>query len=331
MNDFSVPERTVVVTGATSGLGRAAAGELACLPGWTVVVAARDLRRGALTVEELRRETPRARAVALELDLASLYSVRAFAAALAERSALGSTVPNGKRPAAVERLPPLGAIVANAGVQHTDRRHTTADGFEAAFGTNHLGHFLLLRLLLDQLAERGRVVIVSSGTHKHQRLRNLGFPPPRWAGARTLATPGAGSGQVAYATSKLANAMTALELSRRVDALRPGARIAVHALDPGLMPATGLAQHYPPLARRAYAALAPLLTAVVPGVTTAAASGAQLARMVADPAYAAPPNGRYVELTRDGEPSAQARDRAAAAALWEESERLVGLPPTPIA
>ncbi|MDW5596777.1 SDR family NAD(P)-dependent oxidoreductase [Conexibacter stalactiti] len=315
MNDSSVVERTVVVTGATSGLGRAAAAQLVREPGVTVVVAARDAARGERAAAELTRAAAArasGRAIPLPLDLASLDSVRAFPAAL-----------DGAR------LPPLHALVANAGIQYTDRRHTTADGFEATFATNHLGHFLLIRLLLDRLAVDGRVVLVSSRTHKPQRLRNGGFPPPRWADARTLATPGEGSGQVAYSTSKLANAMTALELTRRIETLRPGAHIAVHALDPGLMPVTGLARDYPPLAQRLYLRAAPLLSALIPGATTAERSGAQLARMTLDPSFAAPPqgprNGRYVELTRDGEPSAQARDPRLAAELWRDSEALVGL------
>jgi protochlorophyllide reductase len=320
MNDSSVAARSVVVTGATSGLGRAAAACLAAEPVVTVVVAARDAERGARAAKE-------SGAIFLPLDLASLDSIRAFPAALDGAG-----------------LPPLHAVVANAGIQHGDRRHTTADGFEATFGTNHLGHFLLVRLLLDRIADDGRVVIVSSGTHKPQWRHRLGFPAPQWTDARALATPdapapahgepagrgrGRNAGQVAYSTSKLANAMTMVELSRRIETLRPGARIAVHALDPGLMPATGLARDYPPLARRLYGRLAPLLAALVPGATTTERSGAQLARMALDPSFAAPPtgprNGRYVELTRDGEPSPQARDPRLGAALWRDSEALVEL------
>ncbi len=303
------PETTVVVTGATSGLGRAAAEALVRAPHLTVVVAARDPRRGERVAAELNEAAiATARAVALPLDLASLDSVRAF-------------------PGALDRagLPPLRAVAANAGMQRTDRRHVTADGFEETFGTNHLGHFLLIRLLLERLIDHGRVVIVSSGTHKPQRLRNFGFPPPRWAPARVLATPGDGSGQVAYATSKLANAMTALELSRRIETLRPGARIAVHAFDPGLMPATGLAQHYPAPARRAYSRLAPLLTRL-PGATTAERSGELLAGIAIDHRFDDRPNGRYVEWDGgEGAYSAQARDARAAAELWRDSEQLVGL------
>lgn len=90
------------------------------------------------------------------------------------------------------------------------------------------------------------------------------------------------------------------------------------------MPETALTRGYPAPVRRLYPRLAPLLARLAPGATSAAGSGGQLARMVADPAYAAPPNGRYVELTRDGEPSPLARDPELAARLWSESERLVG-------
>lgn len=307
MNGSSVSDRTVIVTGATSGLGRVTAGELAQMPGWTVVVAARDAERGARVADELSGMRDGARAVALALDLADLESVRALPAALK-----------------AARLPPLGAIVANAGIQYRDRRHATADGFEATFGTNHLGHFLLLRLVLPQLEPDGRIAIVASGTHKPQRLRNGGFPPPAWREPHLLAQPGEGSGRVAYANSKLANVLTMLELSRRMEQLRPGVRIAVHGFDPGLMPLTSLSRDYQPRMRAAYERIAPLLVRLIPDVTTPEASGAQLARMVTDPGFASP-SGRYIEIDRDGTPSATARDRALAAELWNASERLVGI------
>jgi len=298
-----------VITGGTSGLGRACAAALAGAPGWTVAVTARDAARGSATVEGLRRDAPdgAAEVAVLPLDLADLASVRAFPARLAAAG-----------------LPPLHAVVANAGLQHRDRRHVTADGFEATFGVNHLGHFLLLRLLLPALAPGGRVVIVASGTHRARRVRNGGFPPPRWEDPRALAVPGEGSGQVAYATSKLANVLTMLELDRRVEALRPGAGIAVHGFDPGLMPETALDRDYPPAAQRVYGVLAPALAALVPGATTPARAARRLAGMVTDPAWGRP-GGRYLEVVREGAPSAAARDPVRARELWEVSEELVGL------
>lgn len=298
-----------MITGGTSGLGRACAAVLAGVPGWTVAVTARDPERGAATVEALRREGAGGAGdvTALPLDLADLASVRGFPARLAAAG-----------------LPPLHAVVANAGLQHRDRRHVTADGFEATFGVNHLGHFLLLRLLLPALEPRGRVVIVASGTHKARRVRNAGFPPPRWEAPRALAVPGDGSGQVAYATSKLANVLTMLELDRRIDALRPGAGIAVHGFDPGLMPGTGLDRDYPPTAQRVYGVLAPAIAALVPGATTPVRAARRLAGMVTDSAWGSP-GGRYLEVVREGAPSAAARDPARARELWEVSEELVGL------
>lgn len=286
-----------MVTGATSGLGRETARVLAASRGLTVVLGARDPERGAAAALELG-------GVALRLDLADLASVRAFPGILADAG-----------------LPPLGAIVANAGIQYRDRRQASADGYEATFATNHLGHFALVRGLLPRLEPDGRIVIVASGTHKAQRLRNGGFPPPRWDDVHTLARTGPGSGQVAYATSKLANVMTALELQRRLATLRPEARIAVHGFDPGLMPDTSLARNYPARTRRVYAALAPVLTRL-PGATTVHASAAQLARMVTAPEFAGP-GGRYIELDHDGEPSAQARDPKLARDLWDVSEQLI--------
>jgi len=150
------------------------------------------------------------------------------------------------------------ALVLNAGTQVLSADRTTQDGFELTFGVNHLAHFLLTTLLIDAgaLVDGARVVSLGSGTHHSSRRRTLGFPAARWRDPRALAAPHAGSGRVAYATSKLAVILSAFELARSEPSLRS------NAFDPGLVPATGLARAYPPVAQRVYDRLAPLIVRV---------------------------------------------------------------------
>jgi len=160
--------RTVIVTGASAGLGRQCARALlATDPSWQVVLAVRDTTRGAEAAAQLGHPD---RCTVLALDLASLASVRAFAGAL--RSA---------------GLPPLRAIVCNAGVQVVSDTERTDDGVEMTFGVNHLGHFALVQDLLDELASPARIVVVSSGTHDPAKL--TGMPSPSYSRAEALAYP----------------------------------------------------------------------------------------------------------------------------------------------
>ncbi len=128
----------------------------------------------------------------------------------------------------------MDALVLNAGTQVLSADRTTQDGFELTFGVNHLAHFLLTTLLIDAgaLVDGARVVSLGSGTHHSSRRRTLGFPAARWRDPRALAAPHAGSGRVAYATSKLAVILSAFELARSEPSLRS------NAFDPGLVPAT---------------------------------------------------------------------------------------------
>jgi NAD(P)-dependent dehydrogenase (short-subunit alcohol dehydrogenase family) len=168
--------RTVVVTGANSGLGRATAAAFA-QAGAHVVLAVRDPERGERAAAGLAGSTE-----VRTLDLADLASVRAFA-----RAWDGS----------------LDVLVNNAGVMAVPRGRTV-DGFETQLGTNHLGHFALTNLLLGHVADR--VVTVSSAAHRHGRidLDDLNWERRRyrrWA---------------AYGQSKLANLLFTLELDRRL-------------------------------------------------------------------------------------------------------------------
>ncbi|GAQ58698.1 oxidoreductase [Streptomyces acidiscabies] len=181
--------RTVVVTGANSGIGLTASRALAGA-GAHVVLAVRDVERGQAAASGLNGSTEVRR-----LDLADLGSVRDFARDWEAR--------------------PLHVLINNAGVMAIPEART-ADGFEMQFGTNHLGHFALTNLLLPYVEDR--VVSLASGAHRAGRIAfddvNLtsGYTPVR-----------------AYAQSKLANLLFTLELQRRLTAANSSVRaLAAH-------------------------------------------------------------------------------------------------------
>ncbi len=181
--------RTVVVTGANSGLGLATARELA-RHGAHVVLACRNEERGAAALATVRDASPGTSAEFASLDLGDLASVRAFAGRFsAEHDGLD-------------------VLVNNAGIMAVPRA-ITADGFESQIGTNHLGHFALTGLLLPALLARpqARVVVVSSTAHRLHRINlddlNGERHYQRW---------------LAYSQSKLANLVFTFELQRRAAA-----------------------------------------------------------------------------------------------------------------
>ena len=190
--------RTVIITGANAGLGfECARSLLASDPSWHLVLAVRDTARGADAVTRLGHPD---RCTVIELDLASLNSVRSFADKLRGAG-----------------LPALHAIVCNAGLQVVSGTELTADGVEMTFGVNHLGHFALVQRLLDTLESPARIVVVSSGTH--DPVKRTGMPSPRYTTAADLAHPqptAPADGRRRYTTSKLCNVLFAYELDRRL-------------------------------------------------------------------------------------------------------------------
>jgi NAD(P)-dependent dehydrogenase (short-subunit alcohol dehydrogenase family) len=184
--------RTAVVTGANSGIGRVTARELA-RAGARVILAVRDVAKGEAAAAAMPGSTE-----VRALDLASLDSVRAFAAGVGGEVDL---------------------LINNAGVMAVPESRT-ADGFEMQVGTNHLGHFALTNLLLERIT--GRVVSVASGAHRIGRIRldDLNFEQPgsydRWR---------------AYGQSKLANLLFTSELQRRLE--QSGSRVIATAAHRG--------------------------------------------------------------------------------------------------
>jgi NAD(P)-dependent dehydrogenase (short-subunit alcohol dehydrogenase family) len=180
--------RVAVVTGANTGLGYHAAAALA-QTGAHVVLAVRNLEKGNHALARIVAAHPDADVTLQELDLGSLASVRAAAAALRKA------------------YPRIDLLINNAGVMWTPKQ-VTADGFEMQFGTNHLGHFALTGLLLDKLLPvRGsRVVTVSSMGHRIRAA--IHFDDLQWEHGYDR--------YAAYGQSKLANLLFTYELQRRL-------------------------------------------------------------------------------------------------------------------
>jgi NAD(P)-dependent dehydrogenase (short-subunit alcohol dehydrogenase family) len=190
-----------VITGTTHGIGRITSLELA-RAGARVVMLCRNVRAGEAVRGEIVARVPGASIEVLECDLASLDSVRRCARAVQESS------------------PRLRLLINNAGTVSVGHR-MSADGYELTFATNHLGPFLLTRLLGSHLEEGARIVNVASRAHLRGCMDLEGITDPR-ARYRSAA---------AYARSKLANVMSTFALARRLS----GTGVTVNCLHPGVI------------------------------------------------------------------------------------------------
>ncbi|BDZ48521.1 short-chain dehydrogenase [Frondihabitans sucicola] len=216
-------DRVAIVTGGNTGLGFETARMLAAR-GATVVLAVRDVEKGRRAAARMTGD------VAVQaLDLTSLESVRSAAADLRASH------------------PRIDLLINNAGVMYTPKQ-TTVDGFELQFATNHLGHFALTGLLLDQLlpVPGSRVVTVSSTGHRIRAA--IHFDDLNWERSYSRAA--------AYGQAKLANLMFTYELQRRLAGHGTTVAVATH---PGVSN-TDLARNTPAALRLPLTVLAPLLT-----------------------------------------------------------------------
>lgn len=276
--------RTLVVTGASSGIGLAAAEQLARL-GADLVLVGRDPAR--LEAAAARVGAARGGAVtALRCDFARLADVRALAGEI------------------LERCPRLRGLVNAAGGVNA-RRRVTSDGLERTFAVNHLAPYLLTRLLLDRLraSAPSRIVNVASVGHRHGDLDFADLQMER--GYRIMR---------AYGRSKLANILFTRELARRL----AGAGVTANSVHPGVV-ATAIWSGAPWPVR-------PILAVARWFMTSPERAAASVVRLAASPEVAQV-SGAYFDELRQVEPSPLARDDALALRLWDESARLVGLPP----
>ncbi len=284
--------RTAIVTGANSGLGLVTAIELA-RHGAQVVVAARSTGKGEAAAQEIRAAAGGPEPRALALDLASLESVRDFAREF-----------DGER---------VHLLVNNAGVMMTPRQ-TTSDGFELQLGTNHLGHFALTGLLLDALrrSDSGRVVTLSSNEHRGGRIDFDDLQLERNYSPRA-----------SYRRSKLANAVFAVELDRRLRAA--GSPVISVFAHPGYS-ATSLQSSGPTGLLKGLLAVSNRLMAqsaergALPTLYAATAPG------VAGGDYYGPDGrGEFRGFPKKVEAIPDAHDPAIGKRLWEVSEELTGV------
>jgi NAD(P)-dependent dehydrogenase (short-subunit alcohol dehydrogenase family) len=271
--------RNVIVTGANSGIGRAAAHQLAGA-GARVTLAVRDTDKGSAAAASMPGETE-----VRELDLASLDSVRELAADW-----------DGE----------IDLLINNAGVMIPPLSRT-AEGFELQFGTNHLGHFALTNLLLEQVS--GRVVTVSSMAHRSGR---IDFDDLNWERKPY-------SGWRAYSQSKLANLLFTSELQRRLS--DSGSTVLATAAHPGYA-ATNLQFHS---GRRAFDLLSSVGNRLLAQDEDGGARPTLYAALEDIPgdSYAGP--GGFMEQRGAAKlvgRSAAAKDADVARRLWDVSEEL---------
>ncbi len=284
MNTLPLLGKTVLVTGATSGIGEVTALELA-RKGAHVAIVARSPEKAEATMTRIRGAVPDAR---LELYLADLSVLREVTRVASEFKDKHAT---------------LDVLVNNAGAIHLERK-LTADGLEMTFAVNHMAYFVLTNALRETLVATpgARVVSVASDAHRAGR---VDFDDLQ--GERAYAQ--AGGGWVVYGTSKLMNILWAAELARRLD----GTGVTSNSLHPGVV-ATGFARNDGGIIAKMTSFFAPLLTSPEKGARTSVhlASSPEVAGLT----------GLYFKNSAPKRPQGKALDMDVARRLWDVSEEL---------
>jgi NAD(P)-dependent dehydrogenase (short-subunit alcohol dehydrogenase family) len=275
--------KTFVITGANTGIGKITARELA-KRGAHVILACRSADKTQPVIDELKRETGNDKLEFVALDLSDLASVRRCAEELLARNI------------------PIHGLINNAGLAGS--RGTTKDGFELTFGTNHLGHYLLTRLLLDRIKQSGPARIVNVASQAHYQAKGI-----NWDALRKKTKSRTGLPE--YAVSKLSNVLFTKELARQLE----GTNVTTYALHPGVV-ATDVWRRVPSPVRW-----------VMKKFMVTPEQGAQTSIRCATAPELASETGRYYD--RDGKerkPNKLANDEQLAKELWTKSAEWTGLP-----
>ena len=273
--------KTFIVTGANTGIGKVTALELA-KRGAHVILACRSAEKTQPVIDEIKRETGNDHIEFVQLDLGDLASVRRCAEEL------------------LARKEPIHGLINNAGL--AGQRGTTKDGFEIQFGTNHLGHYLFTRLLLDRLKQSGHARIVNVASQSHYSAKGIDWDALQKPTRTTTAMR-------EYGVSKLANVLFTKELARRLE----GTDVTTYALHPGVV-ATDVWRRVP----RPFAWL-------MKRFMWTPEQGARTSLRCATAPELANETGRYYDHSREKQPSKLAQDAHLAEELWQKSAEWVGL------
>lgn len=285
MSAADLAGKTILITGANSGIGKEASVKLASR-GATIVMVARDPSRGEAALAEVKQRSGSEDVSLLLCDFSSQKSIRALAATV------------------IEKFPRLDVLVNNAGTVN-EKRGVTEDGIEKTFAVNHLGYFLLTNLLLPLLEKSTPARIVNVASRGHYKgdmdFDDLGFEKGGYGILK------------AYQRSKLANVLFTRELSKRLE----GKGVTVNCLHPGVV-ATNIWSGAPAIAQPILQ-LMKWFTMVTPEQ-----GGDTIVQLAADPKLEGR-TGEYFSDLKPKVPSAIAQDDAVAKKLWDASEKLVGL------
>ncbi|HZN15504.1 MAG TPA: SDR family oxidoreductase [Acidimicrobiales bacterium] len=276
--------KTILVTGANTGIGKATVEALAP-SGDRIYLACRSEAKTQPVIDEISAASGNRGLHFLPLDLNSLASVRECAAAF------------------IATGDPLHVLVNNAGV--AGMRGITADGFELTFGVNHLGHFLLTNLLLDRIKASAPARIVNVSSVGHYQAKGIDWEAVRQPTAHVTAMH-------EYAVSKLANVLFTEELARRLD----GTGVTTYALHPGAIASDIWERRMPGILKPPVALLTRL-------IMRSPAEGAKTSVWCATAPELANESGKYYDDCKEKAPSAVATPELAAE-LWRRSEAWTG-------
>ncbi|KAK0712423.1 dehydrogenase/reductase [Lasiosphaeria miniovina] len=297
--------RSVLIVGGTAGLGFHTTLQIAKEhPGFLVVIAARSSNNDA--AGRINKTLGQTNVKYMPLDLADLDNVRDFA-----------------RKWVTEKLPPIKALLLNAGGQYTGPLEKAPSGIEKTFAINHVGNAFVFFLLFPQLADNARVVLTSSGTHDPDQ-ETGGFPKPIFTTAQDAAyvppaAAAAGSSLRYYSTAKLCNVLFMYALHRRLQERKSS--VAVTVMDPGLMPGTELARTRPKVVQWLWKHVMPHMLPVLRLLTGSSNihrishSGANLARLAFGPEFDGV-SGKYFEGNTEIRSSKDSYDVAKQEDLW---------------